>query len=140
METFETTFTKDYFVSGRARYFPVAVFVTAAVTLVTIQILCHAIPHHVPDSLFFAPFSVAAVGVPERYVYGVGMTLTAIFFLFTLYYVYRAYAQRLEHKYSCVFKVCSTTLSSCITPRNALQLCTGGCPITGQLLVSAMTQ
>jgi hypothetical protein len=105
METFQSTLTKDYFVAGKAKYFPVAVFVIASITLMTIQVLCHAIPHHVPDWLFFAPFSVAAVGEPERYIYGIGMTLAALFFLGTLYYVYKAYAERLDHRFMCPWKV-----------------------------------
>ena len=76
-----------------------------SITLLTIQIVCH-LNGSVPDWWYFAPFSVAAANNPQSYIYGVGMSLTVLFFSLSMYLVFRAYIQRGNSTSQFILKIC----------------------------------
>lgn len=108
MGTLADTFSRDHVMTGNKKYLPILVIIMATITLVTIQILCHVL-NHVPDWFFFAPFSIAAVGKPERYIYGVGMSVVVILFALTQYTIFMVYFDRISPHQQWILKVRTST-------------------------------
>lgn len=95
---------KDYKYRGW-RWLPVFTAIVATATLATIQILAHTL-NHVPSWFYFAPFSIAAVGVPERYIYLVGMVVASTLFLLSAYVVDKMLIQYARQSFHFTIKVC----------------------------------
>ncbi len=77
-------FTAKKLVYANWRLLPLFTSIVAIATLATIQILAHAL-NHLPSWFYFAPFSVAAIGIPERYIYMAGMIIAATLFILSAY-------------------------------------------------------